>query len=315
MNQQFARDVLEGLSASPKRLSSKYFYDQEGDKIFQAIMKMPEYYLTRSEYEILEMNKVSLLELFKNGSGRFNLIEFGAGDGLKTKILLRYFTEQQTDFRYFPVDISGNVLNLLEQDLKKELPELKVEPIEDDYFNALSRLKHTSDRRNVVLFLGSNIGNFSEEHAISFLAKLGQNLNPGDMILIGFDLKKDPEHVRNAYNDKAGITRAFNLNLLKRINRELEANFDLDKFQHYQMYDPVSGEARSFLISRQQQEVYVGAVQKTFAFEAWEPVHVEISRKYTMSTIEKYAREAGYAQRKNFFDCKHFYTDALWEKK
>ena len=315
MNQQFARDVAEGLSAVPKRLSSKYFYDEEGDKIFQAIMAMPEYYLTRSEFEILETNKKIFLELFKNGSGRFNLIEFGAGDGLKTKILLRHFTEQQTDFQYFPIDISGNVLKLLEDDLKKSLPELKVEPMQEDYFKALGRLKETTDRRNVVLFLGSNIGNFTEGEAISFLTELGENLNKGDLILIGFDLKKNPERIRDAYNDKAGITRAFNLNLLKRINKELGGEFDLDKFQHYQMYDPVSGEARSFLMSRQKQEVKIKAVEKSFQFGAWEPVHVEISRKYDIPTIEKYARESGFAAQQLFYDCRHFYVNSLWEKK
>ena len=315
MNQQFAMDVAEGLSASPKRLSSKYFYDQEGDKIFQAIMAMPEYYLTRSEFEILETNKKAFLELFRNGSGRFNLIEFGAGDGLKTKILLRHFTEQKTDFQYFPIDISGNVLKLLVNDLKKTLPELKVEPMQDDYFKALGRLTETTDRRNVVLFLGSNIGNFTEGEAISFLSKLGENLNKGDLILIGFDLKKDPERIRDAYNDKTGITRAFNLNLLKRINKELGGEFDLDKFQHYQMYDPVSGEARSFLMSRQKQEVRINALDKSFQFGAWEPVHVEISRKYNISTIEKYARESGFEAKQLFYDCRHFYVNALWEKK
>lgn len=315
MDKQFAKDVQEGLSASPKRLSSKYFYDEEGDRIFQSIMEMPEYYLTRSEFEILEMNKEPLLELFKNSSGRFNLIEFGAGDGLKTKILLRHFTEKETDFRYIPIDISGNVLKQLVGDLKEELPELNVKPLQDDYFRALSSLSQKADCREVVLFLGSNIGNFSEEEAIDFLTKLSDNLNSGDLMLIGFDLKKDPEIVRKAYNDPAGITRAFNMNLLKRINSELGGDFDLQKFQHYQMYDPDGGEARSFLISREKQEVYIHALEESFSFEPWEPVHVEISRKYDLATIEKYAQQAGFGIRELFYDCRHYYVNALWEKK
>lgn len=315
MDKQFAKDVQEGLSASPKRLSSKYFYDEEGDRIFQSIMEMPEYYLTRSEFEILEMNKKPLLELFKNGSGRFNLIEFGAGDGLKTKILLRYFTSEQADFRYIPIDISGNVLQLLEEDLKEQLPGLQVEPLQDDYFQALSRLSQRAECREVVLFLGSNIGNFSESEAIDFLRKLSNNLNAGDLMLIGFDLKKDPELVRKAYNDPAGITRAFNMNLLKRINRELGGDFDLQQFQHYQMYDPQSGEARSFLISRKKQQVYIKELGEKFSFEAWEPVHVEISRKYDLPTIEKYAMHAGFEISELFYDCRHYYVNALWQKK
>lgn len=315
MNTQFSRDVKEGLTATPKSLSSKYFYDEAGDRIFQDIMKMPEYYLTRSEFEILEMHKESLLELFKNGSGRFNLIEFGAGDGLKTKILLRHFTQTNTDFKYFPIDISGNVLEMLVGDLKKELPALQVRPMENDYFRALSSLTQKAECREVVLFLGSNIGNFSEEDAIDFLGKLSDNLNIGDLMLIGFDLKKDPELVRKAYNDPAGITRAFNLNLLKRINRELGADFDLQQFQHYQMYNPENGEARSFLVSRQKQEVHIEALGESFHFEAWEPVHVEISRKYDLATIQKYADSAGFKIKELFYDCRQFYVNALWEKK
>lgn len=314
MNIQFAQDVQQGLSSSPKQLSSKYFYDKEGDKLFQAIMKMPEYYLTRAEFEILEMNKEPLLKLFKNSRERFNLIEFGAGDGLKTKILLRHFVQQGVSFRYVPVDISGNVLRALEKDLKESLPELQVEPLEDDYFHALERLTQTTDRRNIVLFLGSNIGNFSEEQAIQFLTELGNNLNKDDLVLVGFDLKKDPELVRTAYNDPAGVTREFNMNLLKRINRELGGTFDLQKFQHYQMYDPVGGEARSYLISREEQEVLIEGLGETYHFKAWEPVHVEISRKYEPATIEKYAAASGFELVRHFYDCKHFYVNSLWKK-
>ena len=308
-------DVQRGLSSNPKQLSSKYFYDKEGDKLFQAIMKMPEYYLTRSEFEILEMNKEALLDLFKNSRGRFNLIEFGAGDGLKTKILLRHFVQQQVDFRYVPVDISGNVLRHLKNDLQEALPDLQVEPLEDDYFHALERLTQTNDRRNIVLFLGSNIGNFSEQEAIQFLTELGSNLNTDDLIFIGFDLKKDPELVRTAYNDPAGVTRAFNLNLLKRINRELGGTFDLQKFQHYQMYDPVGGEARSYLISKEEQEVHIDSLGETYHFMAWEPVHVEISRKYDPETIEAYAAASGFELVRHFYDCKHYYLNSLWKKK
>lgn len=191
----FAHDVLEGLSAPQKRLPSKYFYDKEGDALFQAIMGMPEYYLTRSEYEILDMHKEVLQQLFQNGSGRFNLIEFGAGDGLKTKLLLKHFTEAGVDFKYVPIDISENVLQILTEDLQSSIPNLKVEAVCDDYFKALSQLKQTADRRNIVLFLGSNIGNFSEKEAINFLSRLAEGLNPHDMIVIGFDLKKDPEQI------------------------------------------------------------------------------------------------------------------------
>lgn len=310
----FAQDVSAGLSATPKRLSSKYFYDKKGDALFQAIMKMPEYYLTRSEFEILDMHKEALQQLFMNSSGRFNLIEFGAGDGFKTKILLKHFTAAGVDFKYVPIDISPNVLQILTQDLRQNIPDLQVEGICNDYFKALNQLRQNTDRRNVVLFLGSNIGNFAENEALDFLNKLARELNPHDLILIGFDLKKDPEQILAAYNDRAGITRAFNMNLLGRINQELEGNFDLDQWEHYPMYDPASGEARSYLVSRKQQQVRIGSLDKSFEFSAWEPIHVEISRKYDLSTIERYAAASGFKVARNFFDCRHYFTDSLWEK-
>lgn len=314
-NKLFAHDVQQGLSAEPKRLSSKYFYDKNGDRIFQAIMDMPEYYLTRSEFEILDKQKEVFLQLFSQRKEPFNLIEFGAGDGLKTKLLLRHFSEQQAPFRYIPIDISGHVLQLLVNDLKEQLPAVAVEPLQDDYFLALNRLSKTNNNRNVVLFLGSNIGNFTEEEAIRFLKAMGESLNPGDLALVGFDLKKNPEVIRKAYNDPAGITRAFNLNLLSRINRELKADFDLDKFMHYPSYDPLSGEARSYLISRVDQKVHIGSLQQAFCFKVWEPIHVEISRKYDTATIEKYAAKAGFVVKEFFYDRNRFYVNALWEKK
>lgn len=313
-NNLFAHDVQEGLSATPKRLSSKYFYDKAGDRLFQAIMHMPEYYLTRSEYEILDAYKQELLEAFTDRGEGFNLVEFGAGDGLKTKLLLKHFSEQNTPFRYLPIDISGNVLQQLVSDLKRQLPKVVVEPIQDDYFLALNRLSKVANARNVVLFLGSNIGNFSEEEAIRFLTAMGKNLNPGDLALIGFDLKKDPELILKAYNDPAGITSAFNMNLLSRINRELVGDFDLDAFQHYPTYDPESGEARSYIISKKAQQVRIGSLKEIFAFDAWEPIHVEISRKYSIATIQKYAAKAGFRIKQLYYDANQYYVNALWEK-
>ena len=312
-NKLFAHDVLEGLTSRPKKLPSKYFYDKTGDGIFQEIMHLPEYYLTRSEFEILEQNKEAFLEFFRM-NGSFNLIEFGAGDGLKTKILLQHFSEQNTRFRYIPIDISGHVLKLLADELKQQLPSVETAPLQGDYFLALNRLGKTRDGRKVVLFLGSNIGNFTDEEAIRFLQAMGKNMNTGDLALIGFDLKKDPEVIRRAYNGETGVTRAFNLNLLSRINRELQANFDLDKFMHYPSYDPVCGEARSYLISKTEQEVYIGSLAQSFHFKAWEAVHVEISRKYDTTTIGKYAAAANFVVKELFYDRHHLYVNALWEK-
>ena len=314
MNNQFAQDVLAGLKASPKRLPSKYFYNKKGDELFQAIMKLPEYYLTRAEYEALETNRSALLNKFSQANTMpFNLIEFGAGDGFKTKVLLKYFQQQQADFQYLPIDISQNVLDQLSGDLSRNLPQLKVKPICNDYFKALADLRQESNgRRNVVLFLGSNIGNFPEEGAIKFLTQLGNELKPQDLLLIGFDLKKNPEQILAAYNDSAGVTRAFNMNLLLRMNEELGANFIPDQFQHYPTYDPFTGQARSYLISRKQQQVEL--LDQRIAFSQWEPIHMEISRKYDPQEISRYAQEAGFRVSQHFYDCKYYFTDSLWEK-
>jgi L-histidine N-alpha-methyltransferase len=310
----FSRDIDNGLSAHPKTLSSKYFYDQAGDKLFQTIMALDEYYLTRSEFEIFDSQKELILKEFLGPDESFNLIELGAGDGTKTKVLLKHFVENGVDFCYYPIDISGNVLKILSNDLKKALPQLKVNTIEGDYFDALSKLNQSHNQKEVVLLLGSNIGNFSNEGTKTFLSKLSENLSKGDLLLIGFDLMKDPQVILNAYNDKLGVTEAFNLNVLNRINNELGANFDLEAFKHFPTYNPINGETKSYLISIKEQEVYVESLGKTFSFNAWEAIHTEVSQKYSMAMIEEFAKDSGFKITYNFTDKDNYFVDSLWEK-
>ncbi|MDN5205015.1 L-histidine N(alpha)-methyltransferase [Fulvivirgaceae bacterium BMA10] len=315
MNDTFAEDVLKGLSSTPKFLSSKYFYDEKGDELFQQIMNMPEYYLTRSEYEIFSLQKGQLLKLFQRNDQPFRLIEFGAGDGLKTKVLLEHFLEKKAVFKYTPIDISGNVLELLSNDLQQNYPSLSVDPMEGEYFQMLEKLSHTDSTRKIILFLGSNIGNFGEQEALKFLGQLSTKLNPQDSLLIGFDLKKDPEVVLNAYNDHSGITRAFNLNLLQRINNELDANFDLTRFKHAPFYDPMTGATKSYLVSMQKQDVMIASLGKMICFEQWEPIYMEVSQKYDLDMIKNLADSSGFKVDCNFFDCKHYFVDSLWSLK
>jgi dimethylhistidine N-methyltransferase len=310
-NPTFANDVVAGLSRDPKQLSSKYFYDKKGDELFQAIMRMPEYYLTDCEYNIFDRQKAAILQAI--GRKDFELIELGAGDGYKTKVLLEYFLDEQVPFVYRPVDISQHVLDVLKEDLKQQWPELAVRPLGGDYFKMLERLHSEHGQRKVVLFLGANIGNYSRKEALRFLENLHEQLDPGDQLLIGFDLKKDPEIILKAYNDPAGITAAFNLNLLTRINRELGANFDLDQFSHWETYHPVSGETRSYIISRRDQDVEISAVNKTFHFSAWEAMNVELSLKYSPQEIEALARAAGFEVVKHFYDDRAYFVDSLWQ--
>ncbi len=312
MNHQFAEDVNAGLSASPKFLPSKYFYDKTGDRIFQEIMHMPEYYLTNSEFEIFTSHAHSLLQHFASGHSHFKLVEFGAGDGMKTKVLLRHFLEQGTNFEYLPIDISGHVLDILSTSLHNELPNLKVTPVENDYFTALKTLKRNSPGRKVVLFLGSNIGNFSKQGAASFLQQMARQLNPGDLLLLGADLKKHPDTILSAYNDAGGITRAFNLNLLHRINKELQADFNPQQFIHSPCYDPETGACKSFLVSTKAQKIHSEALGKTWELEAWETIFMEVSQKYGPGELERMARQSGFELVNHFLDCKHYFTDSLF---
>lgn len=312
-NEAFANDVLTGLSAYPKFLSSRYFYDERGDALFQEIMRMPEYYLTRAEYEILSSKTDDILGLFSKNGLPFQLIEFGAGDGTKTKVLLKYFLQKRALFQYLPIDISDNVLELLKEDLRRNFPALKVEPLQGEYFQALKGLGSEDGIRKIVLFLGSNIGNFKPSEADQFLKEMASNLNKGDLLFIGFDLRKQPSVILEAYDDKAGITKAFNLNLLTRINNELGANFNLSAFEHFPTYNPQSGEMKSFLISTRQQEVYIDALDKHFSFDAWEAVHTEVSQKYNLHEIEDMAGRAGFRCLNNLFDDNNYYVDSIWE--
>ncbi len=312
--QAFAADVRAGLEQHPKRLSSRYFYNVKGDEIFQLIMQLPEYYPTRCEYEIFSTQKQQMLELFRNGGKPFQLIEFGAGDGTKTKVLLKHLVEQQVAFTYVPIDISSHVLEQLSDSLSLEIPECKVKPLAYEYFDALERLSADSNERKVILFLGSNIGNFTGERAHMFLQGLADRMNSNDLLMVGMDLKKDPLTILNAYNDKQGITREFNLNLLDRINEELGANFNRQNFTHYPTYDPLTGETKSFIVSTKKQQVTIDALGQTFSFDAWEAIQTELSQKYDLSMIEGLAHEAGLQIKTLLYDCKHWFVDVVLEK-
>lgn len=311
---EFARDILNGLRSEPKRLSSKYFYNPLGDLLFQKIMELDEYYLTRSEFEILDRQKSEILTAFLGEDESFRLVELGAGDGTKTKVLLEYFTAQGIPYAYTPIDISEHVLDQLKDKLIRQIPSLRIEPIPGDYFDALGELKRNHDLKEVVLFLGSTIGNFDFEGGVQFLKRLSDELSSGDLLFIGFDLKKDPEVILNAYNDKEGITADFNLNLLDRINDELEANFDRSAFKHYPTYDPISGESKSYLISKVDQVVYLKGIDEIIEFEANEPIFMEVSQKYSPKMIDDLAERTGFKPVGKFFDQRYFFVDVLWEK-
>ena len=276
------------------------------------IMKLPEYYLTRAELKIFTEQTVAICDAFTNGASGIDLVELGAGDGTKTAVLIEHFLDNDLDFTYSPIDISQEANDALEARFLERFPQLKITPHTGDYFKVLGSLRNENGRRKVVLFLGSNIGNFLRDNAVAFFRQLRAVMNSNDRLFIGFDMQKDPRVILNAYDDEQGVTAAFNLNLLRRINRELGGDFDLSRWSHYAQYRPTECAARSFLISRETQTVRIDALDSSFDFEQWEPIFMEISQKYTKGMVEELANESGFEIEKEFFDEENFYVDSLW---
>lgn len=308
---KFKSEILNGLNEEPKHLLSKYFYDKKGDELFQQIMNMPEYYLTDCELEIFTRKKNEIAKAIRAFDEPFDLVELGAGDATKSSYLLEYLVEQNADFTYMPIDISANIISILEENLTSKIPELKMTGLNGEYFEMLDKANEISSRRKVILFLGGNIGNMEIEEAYEFCNALKSKLNPNDILLIGFDLKKNPHTILAAYNDKAGITSSFNLNLLTRINEELEADFNIDQFSHYQTYDPLSGACRSYLISLEDQKVHID--DQEISFKANEAVYMEISQKYSEKEIDIMARKTGFKPLKQISDTRGWFVDAIWK--
>lgn len=306
-----AHEVLVGLSSKPKRLSSRFFYDARGSELFQQIMALEEYYPTRCETEVLNNYAEQIVQAV---DGPMHLVDLGAGDGAKTKILLRALEAAGRDVVYVPIDVSKAAIEGLEASLKKEFPKLRVSGVVGEYGSALNWLsKAHSERNNLILFLGSNIGNFPRAQALGFLGRLWSQMRTTDRLLVGFDLKKDIEVLLAAYNDKQGVTAAFNLNLLRRINRELGADFDLDGFRHYGTYDALTGAMTSYLVSKRKQDVTVRALEKRFHFNAWEPVHTEYSYKYLRTDIARLRDDSGFAAVDSFEESRGWFVDVLWQ--
>ena len=307
-----ARHVAAGLRQMPRALSSMYFYDDAGSRLFQQIMELPEYYPTRAEFAIFRAHGAAIAAALRPDAGAesFSLVELGAGDGAKTKLLLRELLATGRPFTYAPVDISSGAMSGLVAALARELPGLRVAPVVADYATALTQLRARPGRK-AVLFLGSNIGNFGPAERLDFLRQLAAPLGPADRLLIGFDLQKDPRRIRAAYDDAQGVTAAFNLNLLARLNRELGADFDLAHWQHYTDYSPLNGAVRSFLVSARPQRVHIAALAESFDFAAWEVIHTENSFKFTLPQIAEIAGQAGLRMVEAFTEASGDFADVV----
>jgi dimethylhistidine N-methyltransferase len=314
-NKEILKTIAVGLEQQPKRLPSWLFYDEIGDKIFQAIMRMSTYYLTKSEFDIFRTQKDRILNHIVSDNSPFKLVELGAGDGTKTEVLLDHFLKKKVPFTYVPVDVSEAVLTQLVTRLNRSLPDLKIHPECKLYNEALEIMKNDTSEKKLILFLGANIGNFSKDEAITFIKKLAVNMNAPDRLLIGFDLKKDPRLIQAAYDDPEGITREFNLNLLGRINREFGGQFDLELFSHYPFYDPETGVTKSFLVSKQEQEVWIDAMEKSVHFDKAEIIHTEVSQKYDLKMINLLAAQSGLEIVDVIYDQKKYFADVVLKLK
>jgi dimethylhistidine N-methyltransferase len=310
----FYKEVLEGLTSRPKYLPSKYFYDKAGDHIFQEIMSCKEYYPFGCELEIFQQKTAALAAPMMRPGTAFDLIELGAGDCTKSVSLLRYLVDVGADFTFMPIDISSNIISYLQSQLPLTIPGLKIKGLSGEYFSVLEKASKLSKKRKVVLFLGSTLGNMSPAESRQFCRELRKQLVPGDMVLIGLDLKKSPRAILAAYNDKEGITKKFNLNLLQRINRELDADFDFGKFDHFPVYDPRSGACKSYLISMDEQEVTLrcNGGEETIGFAKDEEIFMEISQKYTVDQVDYLADQASFETLQRFYDSRGWFIDALW---
>jgi dimethylhistidine N-methyltransferase len=310
LRRQFAHDVLKGLSQQHKSIPCKYIYDERGSKLFCKIMELPEYYLTDCEKNSLNAHKGVISDTI--GRGHSNLIELGAGDGMKTRILIRHLLECDRDFQYCPIDISESAVVNLSQCLNREYPGLKIKGLVTDYFYGLTWLSQQNNAQNIVLFLGSNIGNFPPHEARNFLRHLRESINKSDYLLIGFDLKKDVNTMVKAYNDAQGITEQFITNILSRINRELDGEFDLDCFRYFSAWDDSSGAIKSYLISTCDQKVHIRHLNTSFTFKHGEVIHIESSYKFTTDQCSVMAEEAGFKIVENYLDDRNYFVDSLW---
>jgi L-histidine N-alpha-methyltransferase len=303
---QFRNDVLAGLRARPRRLQSVYFYDDVGSALFEQITRLPEYYLTRTEHAILTEHAERIVSPVLGQTAC--VVDLGAGDGHKTRLLLERMHQLGADVRYAPVDVSAAALWDSEQRIQRELPWLRVDPVHDDYIAGLARVREAqAGSKLLVLWLGSSIGNFTLSQATTMLSGLASACDPSDTLLIGFDLLKDPSKLVAAYADSAGVTSQFNYNLLTRINRELGGDFDPNEFVHHATFVPDRSAMESYLISRRKQTVMVAG--ERIELEAWEPIHTETSYKYSERQIDALLADSGLTRTATYKDADGWFAD------
>ncbi len=296
----FEQDVIDGLSQDQKSIPCKYLYDQTGSQLFDAICKTPEYYPTRTEISLLEKHASEIADLMGPGA---HLIEFGSGSSIKVRLLLDAAPDLAS---YVPVDISKDHLLEAASSIAKDYADLQVLPVAADFTQSFPLPQEIAEGRKIGFFPGSTIGNFVVEEAEAFLANAAELVGPGGGLLIGADLKKDTDTLHAAYNDEAGVTASFSLNLLRRINREIGGTFDLQRFRHVAEYNADAGRVEIFLESRAEQSVRVNG--NTFQFDKGERIHTENSHKYDIAEFQALGRQAGFTPCKTWVDSETLFS-------
>jgi len=311
----FARDVRTGLTSNPKTLPPKHFYDELGSHLFEAICCLPEYYLTRAETEILSARADEIVaRIAEAGPQNIRLIELGSGASEKSRFFIESILRRQAELNYLPVDLSAATLERSLEILLQDYPQLRITGYSTDYINGLQWIsdhtttQHKAGFRSMVLFLGSSIGNLDRAESNTLLRQIRKLLHPGDAFLLGADLKKQRSVLVPAYDDALGVTAAFNLNLLARINRELDGNFDIKKFEHRAIYNESLGRIEMHLVSREPQTVVVGRIDLEIRFDEGESIHTENSYKYDISQLSELAQDTGFSLEETWYDRDHKFS-------
>ena len=295
----FSEDVRAGLSASPKRLSCAFLYDETGSEIFEEICELPEYYLTRAESEILRDQAEEILD---EAPDDLTLVELGSGSSTKTRIVIDAYLRRHKRLHYVPIDISREMLEQSSAELLGDFPGLRVTALATEYASGLHALSEVAPGPKLVLWLGSNVGNFERPDAARFLSEVRRDLTPADRLLMGIDLRKDRGTLERAYDDSQGVTARFTLNLLQRINSELGGNFDLDAFRHRATYNEATGRVEIYIDSLRKQTVRIDELDLDVSFEEGESMHAENSHKYGLREIDLLAEQAGFVVNGRWFD-------------
>jgi L-histidine Nalpha-methyltransferase len=314
--EEFADNIRIGLSQNfgAKTISPKFFYDDSGSRLFDKICRQPEYYPTRTEIEILEKYSKEIISGLNCNAA--SMIEFGSGSSLKTRIILKHFFSYGVNVMYFPVDISHTALGSSVRKLTSEFKNLSIIGVSSEYLEGIRRICNLIEANNqmpqkkVMFFLGSSIGNFEPDATKSFLKSIKRSMRTDtqDNLFISFDLEKDIDKLQAAYNDRAGITSRFNLNLLKRVNKDLGGTFNLRNFFHSATYNKKRKRVEMFIVSKYDQEVYIRDLNQTIILKKNEKIHTENSYKYSLNQIEQLAEESGFVVMRNYVDTNRWFA-------